>query len=325
MSGRVREADETPPLWFPFDADPPDAAACLERLHAAFGSYAISYPWCRQCFSLEDETRMLRADDPRHAPLNIFSPIYFESPHCSGGEDTFKHWLPRGLELAGLDVFGYASIMDRAWSLQLWRWPLEEQAALRAAFARALIGLIAQGEGAPIALGDNAMDWAVERLVGDLLLLRVDPDAMFGWLVGREETLAWSALAGLFESSSIMSEQPCQPSQDPEAAERLRAALAACRRRVRTALSDVLTMERFEAARERERRRAPGLADKLLTLGVFRDVYAAARTPCERAEDEAVLRAALEPLRAPPSRGKLRYKPARRSAERIDAPPGATG
>jgi hypothetical protein len=281
-----------PPLFFEFSSRPPEAADCLARLHKVFGCYETGEAWCRQCFSPEEEAR-LRAAAPKRAELAGFSAIYFESCACSGGEETFKRWLPRGLELGRFEIFCYASVMDRAWSLLPWRWPEAEQAALRETFARALINLIDTGEATPLKGGEQAPDWSCEILIVDLLRARIEPFELFDWLARRDEPIIWQALASLTKAPRLVGELACAPIYGDEERARLDEGLAALERRAEAALAAALTPERLDAAHARWTQEAPGLANMIWELSLAAANLSSEQSAQEREADEAALRRAV--------------------------------
>ncbi|AOF92258.1 hypothetical protein [Sinorhizobium sp. RAC02] len=105
-----------------FDLNPPDVDSCLLRLHAVFSRYRPQWGWCPQCFTPEEEAQTRNAGDPRRAALESFGRIYFD-------HDYFP--------------------MDGAMRLGLWRWPKEEQDALRALFCRVALNWFAGGDPVP--------------------------------------------------------------------------------------------------------------------------------------------------------------------------------
>ena len=76
-------------LFVPFPANPPSPEKALEHVYAAFSGYGPSSPFCRQCFTPEQEQRILSGRDV-HAKLpSEFRAIYFEHPDCSVGAGGF--------------------------------------------------------------------------------------------------------------------------------------------------------------------------------------------------------------------------------------------
>lgn len=194
-----------------FDLNPPTVASCSAQLHAVFSRYRPRWDWCRQCFTPEEEAETRNAGDPRRAPLESFRQIYFEHPNCSGGRDTFLHWLPRGLELTFLNFDHDFGLMEGAIRLGLWRWPKEEQVALRALFCRVALNWFTGGDPAPFErvmrkTGRDMDTYVSERIVKALLMLVVDPFDLFAWLARANSTRARDVLVGLTTQDQLVDE-----------------------------------------------------------------------------------------------------------------------
>ncbi|MBB4006206.1 hypothetical protein [Allorhizobium taibaishanense] len=172
-------------IFYCLDLNPPETVACRDRLYAAFSHYRPVWNWCRQCFAAEEEEKVRRHPNPRTTPGDIIAPLYHEHPRCSGGRETFLHWLPRSLELFLLD--SDICFLERLLTLAPWQWPAEEQGALREVLTRAAIGWFTGNDPSPLHIKDHltrrpAASITSETLVCALLCLRVDPFALFAWL-----------------------------------------------------------------------------------------------------------------------------------------------
>jgi len=194
-----------------FDLNPPDIDSCLSQVYAAFSGYRPRWDWCRQCFTVDEEARTRRAGDPRRASLESFGQIYFEHPNCSGGRDTFLHWLPRGLELTFLNFDHDYFPMEGAMRLGLWRWPRGEQDALRALFCSVAMNWFNGGDPMPFehAIRESRTDvdnHVSLRIVKALLMLRVNPFELFAWLARSNSSRARSVLVGLTNHGHLVDE-----------------------------------------------------------------------------------------------------------------------
>lgn len=183
-------------LFAAFDRHPPDGQGCLDRVYRAFADYDVVYPFCRQCFPIEDELAQRRQKNVRTASYDVFCGIYFEHPTCSGGVDTFKHWLPRQLELALLD-YGLSrdDLSTQLIKCGVLTWPEPELAALRTLFARLALNWFGRGSIEPLGYipgkspnfvsgpyeGVDSVSYSYE-LVTILMVLRTDMESFYSWL-----------------------------------------------------------------------------------------------------------------------------------------------
>ncbi|MGU3496277.1 hypothetical protein ACLBXM_19730 [Xanthobacteraceae bacterium A53D] len=286
------------PAFFPFMPEAGNAAASLDQLHSLLADRRIAYNWCRHCFDLEHEQRMRAVRDSRTAPAEAFFPIYFENPNCSGGEDTFLHWLPRGLELGFLDPDIDPDLIEQAVRLGLWHWPAEVQDALRTLLSRVAADWFLHGTTAPLLLPQTAKrlqhsgDFISRRLVRALLYLRVEPAHIFDWLAQQDSPTAWSCLMDLLPRESFLPGPPyyALPEADSEAA--MAAGVSAVGRIARaalfTAVSDTAMARAWVALQDSE----PQLAQRLADMEWLRPTYAFALEPAERNGDRALVHAA---------------------------------
>lgn len=166
-------------MFHPFDVAPPEPDVCLDRLYDLFADYPISWGWCLQCFGVEWEERMRAHPDIRTAPRDAFNMIYFEHPNCSGGETTFLHWLPRGLELSCLDSRLDPNSTHRILQLGLLAWPAERLQALRDLFCRIAINWFVHGHVSPLQRPSCNSVWNLKGRVGgsDFAAIPAPPNA----------------------------------------------------------------------------------------------------------------------------------------------------
>ena len=82
-------------LFFPFPANLPPPEKALARAYAAFAHYGPSHPFCRQCFTLEEERAVLAGRDLRTKAPDQFRAIYHEHPDCSVGAEGFLYAVDR--------------------------------------------------------------------------------------------------------------------------------------------------------------------------------------------------------------------------------------
>lgn len=134
----------------PLDLDPPDAGRCLEDVYRLLEDHAIDWAWCTQCFGQDDKKRMRDHRDIRGAPADAFSAIYFEHPACSGGETTFLHWLPRGIELQFFSPAIDPNLTVQMFRLGLLAGPEGEKHALRRLFCRIALNWWTLADVAPL-------------------------------------------------------------------------------------------------------------------------------------------------------------------------------
>lgn len=128
--------------------------------------------------------------------------IYHEHPACSGGRETFLHWLPRGLELFLLDQDRDFSMLEAMIRLAPSRWSFEEQDAVRVVLGRAAIGWFGGSSPAPLHCSTDGKDpsgdgGVSEALVRALLAFRIDPFDLFAWLARTGGRRAYEALLDL--------------------------------------------------------------------------------------------------------------------------------
>lgn len=235
------------PIFHCFDVASTNSDACLDQLYAAFIRHRPAWNWCRQCFTPETEDETRRQPNPRGAPAASFAHIYYEHPNCSGGRETFLHWLPRGLTLFLLDpdFDSYASFLEVMVRLTPWRWSFDEQDAVRTLLCRAAIGWFKGGDPAPLRLEREAQDQSCdggvsETLVRALLALRVNPFDLFTWLARIGGQRAYEVLLDLAIAPRL-TEDPTYFVLDDEADAAIQhAALDALDRLARDALTRIV-------------------------------------------------------------------------------------
>ena len=281
-----------------FDRNPPDAGRCLSHLYEIFSRYRPNWGWCRQCFTPEEEARTRDAGDPRRATLESFAQIYFEHPNCSGGRDTFLHWLPRGLELTFLNFENDYFPMEGAMRLGLWRWPKEEQDGLRALFCSVASNWFDGGDPVPFERvtrksGRDTDSSVSARIVEALLMLRVDPFDLFSWLARANSTRARAVLVDLTIHEHLVDEAAYYVLDDATDEPLLRNGIGALDRLALDALRRIVTdgrLMRLWAWADREDRALAGRIEDTEPLRMRR---AFRLTATERQRDRAIVRAAL--------------------------------
>ncbi|MBN9669963.1 hypothetical protein [Roseibium aggregatum] len=197
------------PLFHPFNPSPPDGQTCLEQIYDAFSQYPFGSGWCEQCFTPEQENAA-RGQDVRTAAAETFDMIYFEHPLCSGGSDTFLHFLPRGLELSFFDLRFYSGFSDYLLRLGILSWPKHEQSVLRDLFCRVATSWFAEGHTGPLeGPTDKHSSWILQSDVPDLivqalLVLRVEPASVAAWLLKTDTRAAWYGIAKALKNDLIV-------------------------------------------------------------------------------------------------------------------------
>lgn len=286
------------PTLHRFDLNPPDVGSCLSQLQAAFSSYRPRWDWCRQCFTVEEEAKTRDAGDPRRAKLESFRHIYFEHPNCSGGRDTFLHWFPRGLELTFLNSDDDYFPMDGAMRLGLWRWPKEEQDALRALFCRVALNWFHDGGAVPFErvmreTGRDMDTYVSECIVEALLMLRVDPFNLFAWLAREGSPRARDVLVDLTARQHLVDEGVYYVLDDANHEPLLRDGIRALDRLALDSLQRIVTDERLVCLWTWAEREDWVLARTIEDTEPLRTKYALRLSATERRRDRAIVKAAI--------------------------------
>ncbi|MCF1437033.1 hypothetical protein GOZ97_22605 [Agrobacterium vitis] len=281
-----------------FDLNPPDVDSCLLQLHAVFSRYRPRWDWCRQCFTIEEEAKTRNAGDPRRATLESFGQIYLEHPKCSGGRDTFLHWLPRGLELTFLNFDHEYFPMEGAMRLGLWRWPKEEQDALRALFCRVALNWVDGGDSVPFErvmrkTGRDMATYVSECIVEALLMLRVDPFDLFAWLARANSTRARDVLVGLTTHGHLVDEGVYYVLDDATYEPLLRNGIRALDRLALDALQRIATDERLVCLWSWADREDRVLARNIEDTEPLRTKRALRLLATERRRNRAIVEAAI--------------------------------
>ncbi|MEB2844686.1 hypothetical protein GAO09_05370 [Rhizobiales bacterium RZME27] len=298
------------PLFYPFDHTPPSAEACLDAVYEAFDHYTIAAPFCRQCFEPEQERVMLLSRDTRRADAKVFDMIYFEHPNCSGGPDTFWHWLPRGLELSFFGDLGSAPFPQQMIRVGLAALPEQELHALRRLFCRIALNWLQNFDYAPLGVQAEMDDaglpfWHRQSITVDifviLIMLRTEPSDVLKVFLDSDRNEAWSVVWELFQQGSFFIEKESYYALDDKADEEpMREAVATLHRRTRTEVFQLVDrpflLKKWMAASESN----SYLADDLADLEALYNVYHNSQTDEERAEDERLMRIGFK-LDPPPS------------------------
>ena len=213
-------------LFVPFPANPPAPQEALERVYAAFAGYGPSSPFCRQCFTPEQEQRILSGRDLHAKVPGEFRAIYFEHPDCSVGAGGFMYFLPRMLETLFFPELEYEFFRTTV-MCGLYATSQAEQAALRDIFTIAANGWFRGADISilmPVMDGERiypapcrmASDDMCETIVDALLHLRVHPREMFSWLAQSNTAAAWTLLCRAMQDPQLLLEDPVYFAVDKE-------------------------------------------------------------------------------------------------------------
>lgn len=251
------------PLFFAFDDAVPDAQNCMNQVYDVFSLYQAPRGLCRQCFSLEQEQQICGPQKVRTADYATFSAIYFEHPNCSGGLATFRHWLPRALECAGIDTRPNPPLPDQIVRLGLLSWPRAEQEALRNIFTRAALNWFTTGDPSPLGrqwpddmknrLGQDI--WTAEILLSALIYVRIDPASLAKYMLATDTTWASLGLAAAIGKPWNLDDIGYVVLESVDTATAMRSAFAALNRHAQAEFHRIITyealMSRWEAAEAR--------------------------------------------------------------------------
>ncbi|MGI2032661.1 hypothetical protein ACRQ1B_09755 [Rhizobium panacihumi] len=298
------------PLFYPFDHAPPSAEACLDAVYEAFAHYTVVAPFCRQCFELEHERTILQSRDVRKANAAIFDMIYFEHPNCSGGPDTFWHWLPRGLELCFFNDRFTTPFPYQMIRLGLSALPEPEMHALRQLFGRIILNVLKDSDCTPLGvvpamentrLRDAYLEGVMQDVFVILILLRTDPVDVLNIFLDSDRKQVWSVVQELgTRGSSFFDDNSYYALYDDKDETAMREAVAALHRRTRAEMFRLVDrpflLQKWMAASETD----PDLASDLADLEALYDVYHNSQTDEDRAEDERLMRIGFK-LDPPPS------------------------
>lgn len=284
------------PLFHPFDPSPPPGDVCLENVYAAFAGHAFVGGWCTQCFTPENEATA-QQQNVRTAAAETFDPIYFEHPYCSGGPETFLHFLPRGLELSCFDGRLFQGFGGYFLRMGVLAWPESEQSALRDLFCRVAVSWFVDGHTGPLEGPTHETNaWILETDVPELILqallvLRIDPKSLAEWLLAIDTSAAWHGIAKVLKERFFV-EKPVYFVLDEEKSEAdYTAACEALNRRCRAGFQQVITddvlLEKW--LRLSEAGSEPKLAELISKLEYFLSVGGGLKTGDLR-EDEELIR-----------------------------------
>lgn len=286
-------------LFHPFDRIPPKGEICLDRIYDLFADRPIQWDWCLRCFGSEWEGRMRAHLDVRTAPHDSFDMIYFEHPRCSGGEATFLHWLPRGLEISFFDSRLYPTFHNQMARLGLLAWPQEWLMPLRRLFCRVCINWFAEGDPQPFkridfdgtrSMKDSEIGW---ELICALCALRVEPQSIAEWLLEIDTPTGWRTTLNLLQSEKILDNFVYYVLPDDAREADFQAAQEALDRRVRADFHRVFSNAVLTAKWERTFEHDPRLADAVSDAETMLDVYRPGQGIEERGADEEALRRAI--------------------------------
>lgn len=282
----------------PFDIAPPDARRCLDETYRALRHHSIDWAWCTQCFGPDDKKRMRDHGDVGGAPPDAFSAIYFEHPACSGGETTFLHWLPRGIELQFFSRSIDPNLTVQMVRLGLLAWPEAEKQALRRLFCRIALDWWTSAQVAPLQILPNGGFRIDDRRVGLRLMevlcaLQVDMRSVATVLLDIDTPTAWLSLVDAFQSQTLLEEPVFYLLPDERDEVIFRKARAALDRRARCGISAMLSREAPVARWEQASNSTSRLADILSDAELLFDVYHLQQSDAEAREDEDAIRAAV--------------------------------
>ena len=179
------------PDWLAPVGEPPALDDALARLRAAFAGYTGVGAFCTDCYEPGWVLEIERASRKANPAPQEFAQIWFEPVNCSGGVETIKHFVPRGLEtcfwVRGSGGFiETVELFDRLLTADLLVWPDAEIDALRGVVGRLFVdwferGECALGETAPVDAPHAGCPWSLdrgwpsERIVHAARAVRLDP------------------------------------------------------------------------------------------------------------------------------------------------------
>ncbi|MGV1862933.1 hypothetical protein [Rhizobium rhizogenes] len=180
----------------------------------------------------------------------------------------------------------------------LWRWPKEEQDALRALFCRVALNWFDGGDPVPFerVMGKTGRDmdtYVSECIVEALLMLRVDPFDLFAWLARVNTTRARDVLVGLATRGHLVDEGVYYVLDDGAYEPVLRNAIRALDRLSLNALHRIATDEWLVRLWEWAEREDRVLARDIEDTEPLRTTRAVRLMATERQRDRATIKAAL--------------------------------
>lgn len=182
--------------------------------------------------------------------------------------------------------------------LGLWRWPKEEQVALRALFCRVAVNWFDGGDPVPfervMRKTSRDMDTYVsECIVEALLMLRVDPFDLFAWLARANTTRARDVLVGFTTQGHLVHESVYYVLDDATYEPVLRDGIRALDRLALDALCRIATDEWLVRLWEWAEREDRVLARDIEDTEPLRTTRAFRLMATERQRDRATVKAAL--------------------------------
>ncbi|MET1415079.1 hypothetical protein ABVF61_22600 [Roseibium sp. HPY-6] len=296
MAGKILPSENQ--LFYPFDTSPPDGGRCIDDVYEAFAGYRFEGVWCLQCFTKELELNAQR-QRVREASASTFDMIYFEHPACSGGIETFLHFLPRGLELCFFDSRHYTCFPDQMLKLGVFQWRANEQAALRRLFCRVAISWFSEGTTEPLqGPTHQTSSWIMRgdtplHILQALFFLRIEPAEVFRWLLKIDTKAAWYGIAQLLKDPSPV-ETPVyfELAEDRSEADYIKACEALnrlCLDSLYTTLSSETIFEKWAEVNETDSR----LSQELSDVESYYDPATFVLSNKQREEDQCLLRKSL--------------------------------
>ena len=254
---------------------------------AVFAKHPVPVHLCAQCLEPPLQQNIIATARRAHAgqtPDAIsYASIYFEHPHCVGGEDTIKLFMPFGLRdfLTGLSPTGsfsynYYNIVETTVQSGFWFWPIYQQAAVRQLALCLFWDWFEHGQYDWTSLDYETADrlGPGEDILNLCTLCLIDPYDLVSVLSGLHTTQADAALAGPLNFSvnacTYVAKDTSSEKSDYQDAT---AAIAETLKiREATAFVDIVTKAWVDAAYFRNETRAPELAKEISKFGQDYDV-----------------------------------------------------
>ena len=182
--------------------------------------------------------------------------------------------------------------------LGLWRWPREEQDALRALFCSVAMNWFNGGDSVPFecVMHKSSADMGSLvsiRIVKALLMLRVNPFELFAWLARANSTRARGVLVGLTSHGHLVDEGDYYVLDDATYKPLLHEGIRALDRLALDALQRIATDERLACLWAWASREDQVLASAIENTEPLRTQRLLRLLPTERQKDRAIVQAAL--------------------------------
>lgn len=273
-------------LW-PLSRPRQSLDAAFAEAVRVFADHPVPSHLCQQCYTPDRGQRVISAardvSAGKDPDTGDYGQIYFEHPHCSGGEDTIKLFTPFALRdlLTGMPPRGFprlcsCEVVETMVRAGFWFWPQDQQAAVREIALCLFRDWFGEGRYAwPMP------DYPPRNTVGpglDILslctLCLIDPYEIVRDLRTRHGPQADGALAGPL----FFSVDPCvyvarDASPGPTAYQDATTAIArTLAAREATAFLTYVTVDWTDSAFFRNESRAPHLAKALSDFGRYYEI-----------------------------------------------------